>query len=215
MNVCIIPAREGSKRIPGKNKRLFKGRPIIEWPLEQAKKYGFDRIVISTDDDDIFFAYPEYKLRRRPWASGDHSTLADVVTDYLDDCDATNICVILPTAVSVSTAVILRAKLLLDALKADCVFTMREYPHPIERAFQHDGELVHMVQQEHSFTRTQDLPKSFYDVGQMYWLNAASFEKFGAIFMPRTTGIIIDAIDIDTEEDWQLAEQRTRRILEG
>ena len=54
MNVCIIPARGGSKRIPQKNIKLFHGKPMIAWSIEAAiKSECFDRIICSTDDEEI------------------------------------------------------------------------------------------------------------------------------------------------------------------
>ncbi len=54
MNVAIIPARGGSKRIPRKNLKNFYGKPIIAWSIDAAKKSGcFNKIVVSTDDDEI------------------------------------------------------------------------------------------------------------------------------------------------------------------
>ena len=54
MNLCVIPARGGSKRIPKKNIKNFCGKPIIAWSIEQAiKSKCFDKIIVSTDDKDI------------------------------------------------------------------------------------------------------------------------------------------------------------------
>ena len=54
MNIAIVPARAGSKRIPKKNIKPFLGRPIIEYSIEIAMKSNlFDKVVVSTDDDDI------------------------------------------------------------------------------------------------------------------------------------------------------------------
>ena len=54
MNVAIIPARGGSKRIPRKNIKEFCGKPMIAWSIEAAQKSGvFDRIIVSTDDEEI------------------------------------------------------------------------------------------------------------------------------------------------------------------
>ena len=54
MNVVIIPARGGSKRIPHKNIKNFNGKPIIYWPLQVLKKSNiFDKIIVSTDDPSI------------------------------------------------------------------------------------------------------------------------------------------------------------------
>ena len=52
--LCIIPARGGSKRIPGKNVRPFNGRPIIAYPIEAALRSGcFGEVMVSTDDPAI------------------------------------------------------------------------------------------------------------------------------------------------------------------
>ena len=54
MNICIIPARGGSKRIPRKNIKKFKGVPIIAYSIKTAiESECFDRVIVSTDDDEI------------------------------------------------------------------------------------------------------------------------------------------------------------------
>ena len=54
MNICVIPARGGSKRIPRKNIKMFGGKPMIAWSIEAAQKSMlFDRIFVSTDDIEI------------------------------------------------------------------------------------------------------------------------------------------------------------------
>lgn len=53
MRVAIIPARGGSRRIPRKNIRPFHGKPIIAYSIEAALKADFDRVIVSTDDDEI------------------------------------------------------------------------------------------------------------------------------------------------------------------
>ena len=53
-NLCIIPARGGSKRIPRKNVKPFLGKPMLAYSIETAQKTGlFDEIMVSTDDDEI------------------------------------------------------------------------------------------------------------------------------------------------------------------
>ena len=54
MNIAIIPARGGSKRIPRKNIRIFAGRPMIAWAIEAARASNlFTHIVVSTEDEEI------------------------------------------------------------------------------------------------------------------------------------------------------------------
>ena len=88
MRVCIIPARSGSKRIPGKNVRLFRGRPIITWPIERVLKSDmFDRIIVSTDCPKIseiaISAGAEVPFLRNSRLSGDYVPTVDVIADTL------------------------------------------------------------------------------------------------------------------------------------
>ena len=54
MNIAVIPARGGSKRIPRKNIRAFSGKPMLAWSIEAARASGlFQYIVVSTDDPEI------------------------------------------------------------------------------------------------------------------------------------------------------------------
>ena len=54
MNLGVIPARAEAKGIPRKNIRLFDGKPMLAWPIKAAIDSGcFDRIIVSTDDDEI------------------------------------------------------------------------------------------------------------------------------------------------------------------
>ena len=54
MNICVIPARGGSKRIPRKNIKTFNGKPIIAYSIEAALASScFDKVIVSTDDEEI------------------------------------------------------------------------------------------------------------------------------------------------------------------
>ena len=54
MNLAVIPARGGSKRIPGKNKKLFAGQPLIAYSIQAAlHSQLFDKIIVSTDSEEI------------------------------------------------------------------------------------------------------------------------------------------------------------------
>ena len=88
-NICIIPARGGSKRIPHKNIRSFFGKPIIAYSIEAAiNSRCFDEIMVSTDDEEIAQIAKQYGAKvpfmRSDRTSNDHATLADVVKEVLD-----------------------------------------------------------------------------------------------------------------------------------
>lgn len=211
MNLCIIPARGGSKRIPRKNVKPFCNRPIIDYAFLAAQESGlFERIVVSTDDAEIKAMFSDNALDRSEEAATDTATLVDVLNDVCDKVGINyeSMCVIYPTALSVTAPVVREFKNAFDAAEADCVFAVKKYSHPIERAFRQCDNWLVMNKEDHMFTRTQDLPQWYYDVGQIYWIKTDSFLKYNKIFMPRTLGIELDAIDIDTEADWMEAEHK-------
>ena len=83
MNIAIIPARGGSKRIPSKNIKNFKGYPLIYWSLKAAiSSKLFDKIIVSTDSNKIkkiaekFRASTFFKTKK---ISNDHASTADVM----------------------------------------------------------------------------------------------------------------------------------------
>jgi len=223
MNIAIIPARQNSKRIKNKNKRLFLNKPIIEYAIESAEKSElFDSIVISTDDPEIQAHYKcqAWIIGRSREAASDTATLTEVIQEALMQLEdggicPDNICVILPCAVFIDSDDLLLAY---DDLEYnDCVISVCEYSHPTARELGYIDNIFQMIRPEFENKRTQDIERSFYDAGQFYWLNVKAFKEQQKIFMDRLSPYIIEAIDIDTEEDWTKAEAICghTRILEG
>lgn len=213
MNICLIPARSGSKRIPNKNKKLFLGKPIIEYALETAEKTQmFDLIVISTDDHEIKDKYqskPIKILDRSEETANDTATLTDVLIEiisHLEGCGIIpdQICILLPCSIFVDYTDLLNSYESLDDI--DCIFSVCEYRHPTIREFGVKNNKFVMLHQEAEFLRTQDLQKTYHDAGQFYWINVAKFKEQGKIFMKNLRPYCISAVDIDTEDDWILAE---------
>ena len=109
MDVAIIPARGGSKRIPKKNIKLFKGKPIIYWSIKTAIKTNcFDRIIVSTDDNEIARLAKDFgaevPFKRPKNLSDDFTNTKDVINhclSWLNDSRYTvkNACCIYPTSV--------------------------------------------------------------------------------------------------------------------
>ena len=86
MNLAIIPARGGSKRIPQKNIRLFEGKPLIAYSIEVASQsHCFDKIIVSTDSEEIAEVAREYGAEVpfiRPSALADDFTGTTAVTRH-------------------------------------------------------------------------------------------------------------------------------------
>lgn len=100
--VAFIPARAGSKGIPGKNKKLFCGKPLVQWSIDQAKAAGiFDEIVVSSDDEDILNMAKQSQvtaIRRADELCDDEASLDAVLYDYFFNHKGDYICLLQPTS---------------------------------------------------------------------------------------------------------------------
>lgn len=220
MKVCVIPARGGSKRIPRKNAKLFLGIPIIERVIDAVRASGlFDRVVVSTDDSEIAAlarkAGAETPFVRPAALSDDHTTTAAVLKHALNFLDRegvapTVLCGVYPTAVFVDSALLGKAQALAQTRKARCVFPLLAFESPVQRAIALDpAGKASFVYAEHELTRTNDLPKTYHDAGQFYWLDAAAFRAEARILGPGAFGLVLPkygAVDLDEPEDWVIAE---------
>lgn len=220
MNLAIIPARGGSKRIPRKNVRPFGGRPMIAWPIAAAAASGlFDHILVSTDDAEIAriarAAGAETPFERPAELADDHAGTTDVVVHALEWAIAAGwpveaACCLYATAAFVAARDLVEAR---RRLSPDCdfVFPAVRYGHPPQRGFLRaaDGS-PEMLEPRHQSTRTQDLPPVFHDAGQFYWGTREAWLERRPFFGPRTRFIELPpwrAIDIDRSEDWTMAER--------
>lgn len=217
--VAIIPARSGSRRIPGKNIRPFLGRPMIEYAVSAAAACGrFDRILVSTDSPEIASvaerAGAEVPFLRSAGASGDHATLAEAMLDVLGALARTGsepdrFCCILPTSPLLEPEDLRGAHDLLD--EAPEVLSTVRFGYPIWRALRSEGGIVSMFWPEHEKARSQDLPAAFHDAGMFYWVRTGDFLAGRSLFLPgaRSWEIPESRVqDIDTEEDWRIAESK-------
>ncbi len=220
MDVAVIPARGGSKRIPGKNIRNFCGRPLIEYSINAARQAGvFGRVIVSTDTDEIARiasqAGAEVPFTRPSELSDDFTPTADVLLHALawleaQGCSVDALCCIYATAPMISAEDIRQGRRLLAAGGASAVIAVTGFDFPIFRAFKasDDGRLA-MIWPEHELTRSNDLPRALHDAGQFYWLDAPSFVKNKKIYADDAVALVIPrhrVQDIDTPEDWLMAE---------
>lgn len=220
MKVAVIPARGGSKRIPRKNIREFAGRPIIAHSIAAASASGcFDRIVVSTDDDEIASIAracgAEVPFRRPAELSGDHAGTAGVIRHAIEQLQpgAGRIeyaCCLYATAPFLRAQDIRQALALLQQRGCDFVFSVTDFGYPIERALHlgPNGE-VSMIRPQDYATRSQDLVPAFHDAGQLYWGRAQAWCDGRPVFGPDAVALRLPrhrVQDIDTPEDWERAE---------
>ena len=227
MNIAIITARGGSKRIPHKNRKEFCGKPIIEYSIEAAKQAGiFDTVMVSTDDNKIAEiaknAGAEVPFMRSAETSNDYATTADVLMEVLEKYKERgiryeNACCIYPTAPFVTGYKLRQAMEMLVKEKKDSVMPVVPFSFPPLRGMViNDGKLEYKWQ-EYAMKRSQDLEEIYHDCGQFYVFRVESFEKEKKLVTDNTAGMIISELevqDIDNETDWQLAEMKYRLLKE-
>jgi N-acylneuraminate cytidylyltransferase len=221
MNIAVIPARGGSKRIPGKNIKLFNGLPVISYAIAAARESAiFDQIVVSTDDEEIAEVAISFGASI-PWMrskdlSDDHATTVSVMQDAVNKLDASfnslkYVCCIYPATP------LLRPELLRDGLRIlkdgnwDYVVTASLSRTPPERSLSMGkSREIFMRFPEFETKRTQDFPPAYYDAGQFYWGEKTAWQSGKPIFTSKSTILELPrdlAVDIDTLDDWHYAER--------
>jgi len=226
-NIAIIPARGGSKRIPRKNIKDFFGKPIIAYSIEAAVKSNlFEEIMVSTDDKEIAEIAVRYGAKvpffRGEQTADDHAGLSEVVLEVLQAYEKNGrsfdqVCCLLATAPFVTDKDLISTYKKLVNSDFDSVFPVVRYDSPIQRAMQFEGKKIKMIWPENKTKRSQDLKPSFHDAGLFYWAKTDAFFKAKSLWTDHTTAIEISeqvAQDIDTLEDWKMAELKYRLLHE-
>lgn len=231
MQIAVIPARGGSKRIPRKNILPFGGQPMISWAIAAARDSGlFAQIVVSTDDAEIAQvardAGAQVPFMRPAALSDDMSPTRGVINHAITQVEnatgarVQTVCCIYATAALITAGDIQAARsLLVRDAQTRFVFAAASYPHPVQRAMVETGQGgVEMLFPQHAKTRSQDLPETFHDAGMFYWGHRDAFVEEHPMFSPRSQPYVIPrtrAQDIDTPEDWAFAEALLAMRLAG
>lgn len=224
-NICIIPARGGSKRIPKKNIKPFLGKPIISYSIEAAIKSNlFSEVMVSTDDEEIAEIAKKYGAKipfiRSEKNSNDFATTYDVIKEVLKEYEKNkykfdNICCIYACAPLVDSDKLKQAYQKLNNKKFDSIFPVIKYSFPIQRALKIHNDKIELFNSNHLNTRSQDLEDSFHDAGQFYWMKTEKILKKENIITDNCGGIIISELegqDIDNEIDWKIAELKFKML---
>ena len=216
--IAIIPARGGSKRIPGKNIKDFFNKPLIAYSIEAAiSSKLFDKIIVSTDSIEIADIARKYgsevPFLRPEELSNDHVGTGEVVAHAVDFLKNKGeifnyVCTIYATAPFLRKEYLIEGYERLKKSTAVNAFSATTMPFPIQRTFKLDNNgRCQMFFPEHMMSRSQDLEEAYQDAGQFYWskIGLDSDIMFGKDSIP----IILPRYlvqDIDTLEDWEMAE---------
>jgi pseudaminic acid cytidylyltransferase len=229
MNIAIIPARGGSKRIPKKNIKHFLGKPIISYPIKQAiKSKLFDRVFVSTDDQEIAKISESYGAEipfiRSDKLSDDFTPVTKVMSDAIkwmnkNNLYSENICCILPTTPCISAKDLINGfqKLTDKNKKWSYVFTASKNKISYFRSFKlNEDKSVKMIFPQKYNSRTQELADTYYDAGQFYWGKNEAWLSEQMTFDRYSTIIELESWksqDIDTLKDWEELENLLKPTL--
>lgn len=228
MNVAVIPARGGSKRIPRKNVRPFGGKAMIVHSIDTARASGlFDRIIVCTDDEEIAQVAQDYDaevpFRRPAELADDYAGTTEVVAHAVEWLQQRHVS-LGPVCCLYATAPLVQATELrigferLQLGQWKFVFSATTFASPVFRGFTEraDGGLE-MLFPRHFRSRSQDLAECYHDAGQFYWGQPEAWARRAKIFDCHSTIVKLPrwrVQDIDTEEDWRSAEWIYEQLIQ-
>jgi len=218
--IAIIPARGGSKRVPGKNIRMLSGRPSIAYTIEAAVLSGvFERVIVSTDSSDIADIATSYGAEvpfiRSPSISDDFTPVSVVTIDAIQRVDPNGRFGVvaqlmancpLRTAQDVVEGL---SHFLLGGAEAQLSVSRYGWTNPWWAMMIDESHRLQLIHEGSVNQRSQDLPKVFCPTGALWFGKAQAIINGGTFHLEGRTGCEIPwshAVDIDTAEDWELAE---------
>jgi pseudaminic acid cytidylyltransferase len=218
VSFAIIPARGGSQRIKKKNIKKFYSKPILYWTIKSLKRSKlFSKIVLTTDDTKIAKIASQLGVDHiisRPSNLADNYTPTKPVIEHAirvlkKKFKIKYVCCVYPCNPFLNSLDLKKSFKVLKKNKNNFVFPITEYTHPIQRAFKltNKNKLIFFTK-KHELTRTQDLVKSYHDVGQFYWGSVSNWLSKKRM---HSNGIGLPipkwrVVDIDNLQDWKRAE---------
>lgn len=221
--LCIIPARGGSKRIPHKNIKPFKGRPIISYAIEAALKSGVaDEVMVSTDDLEIAEVAKQYgasfPFKRSDVTANDTAGVADVLVEVVSEYERRGehfdyvMCVFAICPLIKHENIKKAYDMLLANPEAESITTMEAYSYPPQRCLEiNEAGFAVMPHPEYYQWRSQDLPKQYHDSCQFAIFKTEALMRDKKMYTQHTLPFVLSELesqDIDTETDWALSEMK-------
>ena len=224
MNIlALIPARAASKGIKLKNIQKIKGKPLIAYSIDAAKKSKFvNRIIVSTDNPKIAKIAKSYGaeipfLRPKKFSSDKSPTIEAInhTLNFLKTSESyePDIVVILqPTSPIRPPKIIDKSIHMLKSSKVTSVITtMKIKTHPYQSFWKKSSYLKPFLKKNSKYYQRQKLPSLYFPTGSVYSFKLSTLKKFGSIYGPNIKSIEIEDdhfnIDIDTPFELFLAQQ--------
>jgi N-acylneuraminate cytidylyltransferase len=219
--LAVIPARGGSRRVPRKNIREMHGRPLLVYSIDAALASGlFARVVVSTDDAEIVdvarTAGADVPFLRAADLADDVTPVSRATIDVVDRLEAAgeayrDVCQLMPNCPLRTADDVVASHREFTERPAEAQISVARYgwqtPWWAMRRGA-DGTLEPVFPDEMQ-RRSQDLPDLVCPTGAVWWARTDALRRAGTFHLPGRTGWEIDwthGIDIDTEDDWRLAE---------
>lgn len=219
-NIAIIPARGGSKRLPGKNVKFLADKPLIAWTIEAAlQSKVFDKVFVSTDCGEIakvaktFGA--EVPFLRPAEIATDTATTNDVVTHLVEwfekehNKEVTTVAILQPTSPLRNAKHIQEAFKIMKDKQAKAVVSVCELEYPIQfcNTLGLDGSMDGFIDPK-NIQRTQDLEPYYRLNGALYFIYRGYVNRLDKLYYEGTYSYVMNresSVDIDTEVDFSLA----------
>jgi N-acylneuraminate cytidylyltransferase len=218
--LAVIPARGGSRRIPGKNLVPLLGRPLLAYTIEAALESDlFDRIVVSTDSEDIAEAArrhgAEVPFLRDAGLSDDFVPVSAATVDALERLDPDGdafaaVCQLMPNCPLRDARDLVSSCGQFESSDAEAQISVVRYgwQNPWWAMRRGDDLTLEPLFTEAATARSQDLPELFCPTGAVWWARAGALRREGTFHMAGRTGWEIPwqrGVDIDTWDDLDLA----------
>ncbi len=223
--VAIIPARAGSKRLPGKNMLPLAGKPLIQWSLDAAKESGVVDLILVTSDDPAVLELARQQdvmaIKRPLELASDTATTVDAVLNALQQLEskgysAQRVVLLQPTSPLRTAQNIQAAVQRMEETSATSIVSVCAMDHtPLwANTLPHDGNMDQFLSTELINKRSQDLPTYYRLNGAVYLINKQALIDHHSFFVPPTYALLMDrtnSVDIDTAEDLVFAEFLSRQ----
>lgn len=221
--LAIIPARGGSKGLPGKNIKLWNRKPLLAWSIIQAKKCELiDEILISTEDSDIVeiamnYGSPPPFLRPKEFA-GDESPISDAIIDAIDQYEKLDktfdyVALLEPTSPLRGEEDLAGAIIkLIDSKEADSLISVGEVhmEHPmIIKKINKEGFIVPYIENTTAIYQRQQADKAYFPYGVVYICKVGVYKDLKTFYTPKTIPFMIERwqnFEIDDQIDFSLTE---------
>ncbi len=199
---------------------MFNGKPLLSYSIRTALESNlFEEVMVSTDSEEIAqiasACGAQIPFMRSTEASTDNATTLDALKEVAEAYEKQgvtfeNFCCLYPACVMIGVKDLTRSFSAFSDSNNDYLASVLAYGHPIQRAMFLDTDVgLRMVQPSSANMKSQDLERHYHDAGQFYWGRFKALSKTTSIWEKPVSAYVLDPIkaqDIDTEDDWQIAE---------